>query len=51
MSASEAAATLESPAAEVETQVHRARVLLAHLLGDLANSLDLDFGYPLPRTA
>lgn len=36
LSLSETAATLESPAAEVETQVHRARVLLAHLLGDLA---------------
>lgn len=51
LSLSETAATLESPAAEVETQVHRARVLLAHLLGDLANSLDLDFGYPVRRTA
>lgn len=51
LSLAETAAILESPAAQVQAQVHRARVLLTHLLGDLANSLDLDFGYPVRRTA
>jgi DNA-directed RNA polymerase specialized sigma24 family protein len=45
----ETAAILEAPAAEVLAQVHRARVLLTRLLGDLASSLDL--GYPVRRTA
>ena len=50
LSIAETAAILESPATEVQAQVHRARVSLAHLLGELASSLDLDFGYPVRRT-
>jgi len=42
LSLPETAAILESPAAEVQAQVHRSRILLIHLLGDLADSLDPD---------
>jgi DNA-directed RNA polymerase specialized sigma24 family protein len=42
LSLAETAATLESSETEIQAQVHRARILLTHLLGDFANSLDLD---------
>jgi len=38
----EIAAILESSAAEVQAQVHRSRLLLTRLLGDLAESFDPD---------
>ena len=47
----ETAAILECPPASVLAQAHRARVLLAHMLGDLASSVDLEFGFPVRRTA
>ena len=51
LSLAETAAVLECPVGQVQAQVHRARVTLADLLGDLASSLDLDFGFPARRTA
>jgi DNA-directed RNA polymerase specialized sigma24 family protein len=42
LSLEETAATLECPETDVQAQVHRARVLLTHLLEDAARSLDLD---------
>src|SRR5262249_4341314 len=46
LSLSETAAVLEIPVDQVQTHVHRARVLLASLLGDLANAAGLDFEHP-----
>jgi len=40
LSLREAAAILESTAAEVQGRVHRSRIVLTHLLGELAQSLD-----------
>jgi DNA-directed RNA polymerase specialized sigma24 family protein len=42
LSLPETTAILESPVAEVQAQVHRSRMLLNHLLGDLADSFDPD---------
>ena len=44
LSLAELAAVLELSEIEAQAQVHRARILLTHLLGDLASSLDPDFG-------
>jgi DNA-directed RNA polymerase specialized sigma24 family protein len=43
LSLRETAAVLESSETEVQARIHRSRVLLTHLLGDLANALDPDF--------
>jgi DNA-directed RNA polymerase specialized sigma24 family protein len=51
LSLTETAAVLEAPADQVQAHVHRARVVLAHHLGALANAADPDLGYPVRRTA
>ena len=49
LSLSETTAVLEAPAAQVRAHVHRARVVLTHLLRDLADAVDRGSANPLGR--
>ncbi len=51
LSCAEIAAVLEAPPAQVKARLHRARLALIGLLGDRANSVDVDAGHPIRRTA